>query len=157
MKLRRKKSSGFTLLELMIAVAVLVVVLIGLLGTYIACIDLNETTRNANLALFAAQNRMEAIRNSARSFVDIASAYNGKQYNISGMLNGSGLLRVSAVKESVSSTLINVTIGACWRQRRGRIIGDCNWSGGTLVFLNSSGNGILNSPVQIVSQVLSEG
>ena len=56
------KKSGFTLLELMIGSAVLVLALVGLIGAYIGCFSLNESARNLTVAMNDAQCTMEEIR-----------------------------------------------------------------------------------------------
>jgi prepilin-type N-terminal cleavage/methylation domain-containing protein len=54
--------SGFTLLELMIGVAVLVIALVGLIAAYIGCFTLNNSARNLTIAINDAQCVAEEIR-----------------------------------------------------------------------------------------------
>ncbi|HAJ57806.1 MAG TPA: hypothetical protein DCL35_08635 [Candidatus Omnitrophica bacterium] len=143
----RKNNKGFTLLELMIASAVIIVALAGLLSTYVACLELNETTKNTNLALNSAQKVLEEIRSS--TFSGIASAYNGYNFSVSGIEVNESLGFVYI--DDTDASLLNITIGVCWRQRGAKIIGECRDSGGSLVFDSTSdanSNGILDSPVQ---------
>ena len=56
------KKSGFTLLELMIGAAVLIVALVGLIAAYVGCFTLNESARNLTTASNHAQCIMEEIR-----------------------------------------------------------------------------------------------
>ncbi|MDD5506606.1 MAG: prepilin-type N-terminal cleavage/methylation domain-containing protein, partial [Candidatus Omnitrophica bacterium] len=53
---------GFTLSELMIAAAILVLVLSALLVLYINCMILNEASRNLSIATSHAQYMMEEIK-----------------------------------------------------------------------------------------------
>lgn len=56
------KKLGFTLLELMIGTAVLIIALVGLISAYIGCFALNESARNLTIAVNDAQCVMEEIR-----------------------------------------------------------------------------------------------
>lgn len=55
-------NSGFTLLELMIGTAVLIIALVGLIAAYMGCFALNESARNLTIATNHAQCVMEEIR-----------------------------------------------------------------------------------------------
>lgn len=139
--------NGFTLLELMIAAAIILVTLVGLIETYIVCFGLNEIAKNENLALQAVQSVMETIRNTPETqFEYVDTEYNNETYNISGMPAGSGIVYVRVDNSTSSSdiTLFDVAVGACWKQRGDRIIGGCN---GSLVFSNP--DDVLNSSVNL--------
>lgn len=139
------KKEGFTLLELLIASGVLIIALTGLLATYAACFDLVETTRNSNLALNAAQKTLEEMRSI--NFLSVYPNYNNQTFQVSGMPVNSSLGFVSI--NNSNSSLLNVAIGVCWRQRGSRIIGECVDSGGVIAFSDSNGDGRLNSPVEL--------
>lgn len=139
------KENGFTLLELLIASGILIIALTGLLATYAACFDLTETTRNSNLALNAAQETLEEMRDV--NFLNIFSVYNGTTFQVSGMSTNSSLGYI--VVNNSNSDLLNVVIGVCWRQKGSRIIGECVDSGGGLVFSDTNGDGRLNSPIEL--------
>lgn len=62
------KKSGFTLLELMIGAAVLILALVGLIAAYIGCFSLNESARNLTIATNHAQCVMEEIRDRNLTF-----------------------------------------------------------------------------------------
>jgi len=145
MRLRFYKN-GFTLLELMISAAIILVTLVGLIETYIACLKLNEISKNENLALQAAQSVMETIRNTPETqFENIYTDYHGRSYDISGMPVGSGIVyvRVDNSTSNGSMILFDVAVGACWQQGD-RIMGGCN---GSLVFPNP--DDVLNSSVNL--------
>lgn len=59
---QKKKNSGFTLLEVMISSAILIVALLGLIAVYTGCFTLNEGARNLTIAINDAQCVMEEIR-----------------------------------------------------------------------------------------------
>lgn len=68
-----RSKNGFTLAEILIAVGILAVVMIGLLQVYIHCSVLAEAAGNKSVAMSEAQSKMEEIRNHA--FEDIVSTY----------------------------------------------------------------------------------
>ncbi len=144
---------GFTLIELMIAAAILVIALVGLLAAYTGCFGLNETARNLTIAMSGAQKEMEKIRNLAFSQI---SAEDGNSFEIAGIADADseGVIEV----DSSNPDLLVVTVTVCWRQKGGRVIGEDNGSGGgTLLNGNldgtedTNGNNILDSPAQIVT------
>lgn len=55
---------GFTLIELVIGIAVLITALLGLLGVFVGIHALNESARNQTIATHLADRVMEEIRNS---------------------------------------------------------------------------------------------
>ena len=55
---------GFTLIELVIGIAVLITALLGLLGVFVGIYALNESSRNLTIATHLADRVMEEIRNS---------------------------------------------------------------------------------------------
>ena len=50
---------GFTLVEVLIAVGILAVVIVGLLQLFVYCSNLAEAAGNTTLAINEAQNKME--------------------------------------------------------------------------------------------------
>jgi len=144
----RYKKRGFTLLELMIACAIIIVGLTGVLATYVTCSDLVETTRNANLALNAEQEILEQVRRVTPLSL-VSSNYNGYTFNVSNMAAGNSLGLVTI--NNSNSSFLRVDVGVCWRQKGGRVLGECSFSGSTLTFNDTNGNGVLDSPVHIAT------
>jgi type II secretory pathway pseudopilin PulG len=138
---------GFTLIELMIVCGITMIALVGLLATYVQCLDLAETTRNSQRAMSAAQSILEEVRTIA--FTSVASTYNNYNFTVGSMAVHESAGRVTV--DSSDPSLLEVTIGVCWRQGAGRLIGACQYSGGVVTPTNASG--VLESPVQIVSLV----
>jgi len=140
------KKGGFTLLELMIAAAILIVALLGLLGVFTGCFGLNETARNLTIAINGAQEKMEEIRNA--DFGTITN-YSGP-FNVSGL---DGIGRVDATY--VAGSLIDIRVVICWRQGRNRIIGeDINLNGNLDAGEDvNPANGSLDSPAQLVTLI----
>lgn len=139
--------NGFTLLELMIASGVLVIVMAGLLSAYINCLEMNETTKNSNLALGAVQEELENLRKAP--FQTLNATYT---FYATGPLANLSLGRV-VIDSATNSSFYRVDAGMCWEQRNSRIIGECVDNNGTLLFNDTNGNGILDSPVQLTTYV----
>ncbi|MFA5038504.1 MAG: prepilin-type N-terminal cleavage/methylation domain-containing protein [Candidatus Omnitrophota bacterium] len=142
-----KKSGGFTLLELMIVCGIVVVVLVGLLATYVACFELAETTRNTHMALVETKAVLENMRGIA--FTSVYGTYNGHVFQVPQMAANQSLGYV--VINNSNASLLRVDAGVCWKQKNDRIIGECQESSGALVFSDANGNGILDSPVQVTT------
>ena len=168
--------SGFTLIEVMIAAAVSVAVLLGLLGVFIACSDLNASARNLTIAINGAQQKLEEIRN--HNFAQILNDYaaggmpgnlfdpGGEDDNLNSVLdlgeddngngvldsplNGGGVVFISLV--GGSSDLLQIRIVVSWMQKGGRHVGeDENFNGVLDAGEDDNGNGQLDSPAQIVT------
>ena len=149
--LRSRK--GFTLLELMVVSGITITALVGLLGTYVACLELTEITRNSNLAIISAQTVLEEMRSTA--FTSVYSTYDsatsGYNFTVDGLAATESDGRVTV--NNTNTSLLNVTVGVCWRQKAGRIIGECYDASGVVTHNDTNGNGILDSPVQISTLV----
>src|SRR3989338_291025 len=112
--------SGFTLLELMIAVGVLIVALAGLLGVFSHMISLNENSGKLTLAAAACQDKLEEIRNS--NFSALYTAYNGANFNPAGFSSGEAKGAISI--NNSNPNLLQVFVSVSWRTRSNRVIGE---------------------------------
>lgn len=143
----KSNRAGFTLVELMIAVMILVGAVAGILLSYLRCLELNEISRCSSRALQAANSRMEQVKSTA--FNQIKPNFHLNTYTVSG-LNAGG---VSYVDDS-NPDLLLVTTSVCWRLSNGRMFGeDLNLDGQLQAGEDQNGNGILDSPVQIVNAI----
>jgi len=150
---------GFTLLELMMASAVLIVAMAGLLGTYMLCFNIIETSKNLTLATNAIQQEIEVIRdypfsNIANLVTASPSGFKGATFTVPGFAAGSAIGSVS-VNDS-NPDLLKITVSVSWRQKSGRIIGEDNGRGGGIALNGRSdgsedldGDGSLDSPAEI--------
>ena len=145
--MRVRSQKGFTLLELMVVAGIAVTALVGLLGTYVGCLELTETTRNSEMAILSAQKVLEDMRTTA--ITGIYSTYNGYTFSIGGLGANASVGRVTV--NASNPTLLTITVGVCWRQKGGRIIGECYNNSGVVAYNDSNGNGVLDSPVQITT------
>ncbi len=163
-----KCKTGFTLAELMVASLVLVTILVGLLASFVTCLDLNETSRNLTTALDAAQQKLAEIRE--HSFGDACSYYNGRSVDDDGnpddvddMPPGEsrrivyvyvdpGVNSCSTYNCTCDYDVLRIVISVCWRQKSGRIIGEDKDLDGVLdLGEDKNGNNQIDSPAQIVT------
>lgn len=122
-KLRKKifcERQGFTLAEVLIAVGILAVVIVGLLQLFVYCSTLAEAAGNTTLAVSEAQNKMEEIRNHDFSAIAVDYASGGTPGNTFTLtsLNGTGTITVSQV--GGSSELLQVRTDVVWQNKNGR-------------------------------------
>lgn len=119
----KRKTQGFTLAELMVATLILAVVLVGLLASYVACLELTDLAKNTSTAINIAQSKLEEIKNV--SYAQIKNDYDRVAFNITGLV-GKGVSYV----DDTNPELLQVTVVVCWKQQNGRIIGeDTNLNG----------------------------
>lgn len=146
----RLSDRGFTLIEVMIAAAILAIVICGILATYISCFELISTSRNFTFAVNAAQRKIEEIRDY--NFSQIYPDYNNQSFTVGEMSAGDSLGIVYV--DDASPDLLEVTISVCWRQRQNRIIGeDLNLDGVLGPGEDANGNNMIDSPVQLVTLI----
>jgi len=139
----RIKNKGFTLLELMIAVGVLIVALVGILGVFAHMISLNENSAKLTLAVAACQAKLEEMRNS--SFPP-----NGTNFNPAGFRSGEAKGAISI--NSSDPKLLQVFVSVSWMIRSNRVIGeDKNLNGVLDAGEDSNANGRLDSPGQLAT------
>ncbi|MDO8602713.1 MAG: prepilin-type N-terminal cleavage/methylation domain-containing protein [Candidatus Omnitrophota bacterium] len=143
-----KRKRGFTLLELMIAVGVLVVALVGLLGVFAHLIVLNENSSKLTLAVAACQAKLEEMRNS--TFSTLYTTYNGAIFNPTGF--SSGEARGAVYINNSNLNLLQVFVSVSWRTRSNRVIGeDINLNGIRDAGEDLNGNLRLDSPGQLAT------
>lgn len=141
---------GFTLIEVMLAAGILVIVLSGILATYISCFELISTSQNLTLAVNAAQRRIEEMRDY--SFSQIYADYNNQIFTVGEITigNSQGVIYV----DNSNPDLLEITVSVCWRQRGGRIIGeDLDLDGILDAGEDANVNGIIDSPAQLVTLI----
>lgn len=160
-----KNKSGFTLAELMVASLVLVTILVGLLASFVTCLDLNETSRNLTTALDAAQQKLAEIKDYSFSLAcsDYSDANKYKFFTLTDMPAGeskgvvypyvdSGLNSCTVYNCSCDYDVLRVVISVCWRQKSGRVIGEDKDLDGVLdIGEDKNGNNQIDSPAQIVT------
>ena len=142
-----QKKAAFTLVELLVATAVMLVAVAGILMSYLRCMELNEISRNSAVAVQAASSRMERIK--AAPFNQIWANYHNVAFDVPG-LNGRGVSYVDASDPE----LLEVNVAVCWVQKNGRGFGeDSNANGQLDAGEDDNGNGYLDSTVEMTNLV----
>lgn len=149
--------TGFTLMELMIAALILSLAIVGLLGSYISCMQLTEIMRNTSIAMNAVQAKAEEIvRQSQQPITELHNFNTLKvDYDLVSFtplrLNGIGVSYV----DDTNPDLLKITVSLSWRQSRGMVIGEDKnlngqWDSGEDTLI---ANNILDSPAEIVTYI----
>lgn len=147
-KEQRNSVTGFTLVEIVLAVAILGSVLCGILGIYASCFVLAATSKNVNISTNAVLSLIEEIRSSP--FNRIVTDYNGLNFLVNGIPASRGVIYVN----STNPQFLEVTIAVCWRQGN-RIIGeDRNLNGLLDAGEDINGNAMIDSSVEFITRIV---
>lgn len=142
-----KTKQGFTLAELLIATTVCLLASVGILFTYVQCLDLNSINHDSSTVMQQTRNMMEEIL--ASSPATVHDTYNEKTFPIE---KPTGILLVKVNDQDPQ--LLIVTVKAFWKQSKGRIIGeDLNLDGILEQNEDANKNGELDSPYTLVSYI----
>jgi len=162
--MKQISNRGSTLIEILLAVAILAIALCAILGAYISCFVLMATSKNINIATNVALGLMEDIRSAP--FTDLSGAdlvINNQPFEqLSTHLYrcrfSVGVLPTNKIVVYMNDTnpdLLELTISICWRQG-GRVIGEDTDLDGVLDAgedKSSPPNGIIDSPVELVTRI----
>ncbi len=111
---------GFTLVEVLIAVGILAVVIVGLLQLFVYCSTLAEAAGNTTLAINEAQNKMEEIRNHAFSAIAIDYASGGTPGDTFALTSLNGTGAIATIQAGGSSSLLQVQVTVSWQNKNSR-------------------------------------
>ncbi len=112
------RHQGFTLIELIISLAIIVPVLLGAIGLNVYVFRMNETSRRAVVALQDAHTVIERIRNlSETSLAQVTSTYPSGQ-TVSGFSNLPSE-QVTVTYPNASTDPLVITVTASWVDRQG--------------------------------------
>ena len=109
---------GFTLVEVLIATAIMVSALGALVYALTQNSNLTETMRNQDIALNGAQQRLETIANDISNIMN----YNNAPFLVTGLTPDPAGSSTSTVSEIIANELYDVTVTVTWLQRGGRQI-----------------------------------
>jgi len=154
---------GFSLAEILLAVAILAFALCGILAMHTTCLVLMATSKNVNIATNAAQGLIEEIRSAPfaqiedgsleindQPFVEISSNLYRCKFPVDVLPSNMVVVYVDVTNPE----LLEVTISVCWEQGN-RIIGeDTNLNGVLDAGEDKSPyNQIIDSPVELVTRI----
>ena len=105
------RRTGFTLVELMLAAAILVIAILGLLAVLIHSMLMNESNNNLATAVNDAQYVLEQIK--GLPYVNITSSYSPPNFTI----NNENITPGVTVS-NISDDLREVTVNVSWTERQ---------------------------------------
>lgn len=133
--------------EMLLAAVITSFALCGILLTYITCMDAVKSSKKVSIATGAAQGLIEEIRSTP--FPQIVASYNLLNFTVNDIPASSGIVYV----DDSNPEFLLVTVSVCWRQGN-RIIGeDTNLNGILNAGEDINGNGMIDSTVELVTQV----
>lgn len=143
---------GFTLIELVIGVGILLMTILGVISVYNHSILLSRLSEGRVLALESAQGKLEEMRMSSYTTLQLdygSSPPPGKPGNTFVPEGLSGMGNVAFFDQS--NPAIGVQVSVSWSEK-GRLFGeDANLNGVLDAGEDTNGNGRLDSPVQLVT------
>lgn len=112
------RKQGFSLIELIIAISIVVPVLLGAIGLNVYVFRMNETSRRAVVALQDAHTVIERIRNTSEtSLAQVTSIYPSGQA-VSGFSNLPSE-QVTVTYPNASADPLAITVTVSWTDRQG--------------------------------------
>ena len=119
----RSRRAGVSLLELMIALSVIAIALLGIVGVLLQTLSVKEANREQQSAKTAATRRLEIVRTAAQSdFATVAATYAGSTFSVPDLSNlatadkrGLGTVLI----DSSNPNLLDVRILITWAGVRG--------------------------------------
>ena len=133
---RSKSSKAFTLIELLVAVAVAALVISGVFMSLVNSMVLDSYNQNFTIAMNIARAKLEGVFNQRSNFKDgiiddVDDDGNNTLTLASDRLTGNWRIDVAceipsgAPDNDANCELKNIKVSVCWKERGGRIIGDC--------------------------------
>ena len=162
--------NGFTIAEVLLAVAILGFALCGILATYLASFNLASISKNTNIATSAAQGVIEQIRStpftsladSVQPQIELAGSFynlthvSGNRWSITFTVNNMpanmGIAYID-IDNTVSPKILTATVSVCWRQGNKVLGEDLNLNGVLNSGEETNGNGIIDSPMELITQI----
>lgn len=100
---------GFTVVELVVAMAVFAIAIVGILSVIIHTITQNQIDRDYDLAKQALSSKMAEIKQ--HNFDDIVVDYAGKTFPVAELQNSNGVITI----DSSNPNLLDVQITLTWQ------------------------------------------
>ena len=143
---------GFSLVELLVTIAILSIVVVGVMKVFIYATSLSEIARNQTIAVSEAKSKIEEMRNY--TFSSLAADYGsggtpGNTFDLTEII-GKGVVYI----DSSNANLLEIKVVVSWQNQDGRVVGEDKDLDGVLdTGEDSDGNGQLSSLVEIVSLI----
>jgi prepilin-type N-terminal cleavage/methylation domain-containing protein len=144
--------SGFTLMELLVIVAIVSVAMVSMMGLYVYVMIEAQVSGEKTMAVLNAQEKIEEVRR--HNFNSIATDYaaGGTPGNVftPSPLDGEGLINIA----SANADCYTVEVSVAWKSNLGRVIGeDTNLNRQKDAGEDTNGNGVLDFPVILKTMI----
>jgi len=148
-KRMKKKTQGFSLVELLVVVGILSVVILGLIQTFLLGSVLADLSHRKTIALGEAQDKLEEVLNHTFSLITTDYSSPNNTFNLS-QITGKGVTTVTAL----SANLLQVDVVVAFQYRNGRVYGEDRDLDGVLdAGEDVNGNGALDSGVKVTTYI----
>jgi type II secretory pathway pseudopilin PulG len=138
---------SFTIAELLVATAIILLTSLAILFSYVQCLELNRINEDMAVALQNARNTMETVKSTA--FDQIHDTYNNKTFELRSLEPGIGLVEI----DNKNPQLLGVTVRVFWKTKN-RLMGeDKNLDGVLNDGEDTNENGKLDSPVSLFTHI----
>jgi len=150
-----RKNTGFTLIEVLIATAILVTAILSTLSLLTHSLSLAEGDREIAVIQYETEREMERI--CALDYTTIRDTYTNagalRQTSIANITNNLDRSGTVYAQELAVDGLIRIKVVVCHRQKNHAIGEDANFNGILDGGEDANGNGELDSPCQIETVV----
>ena len=145
-----KREEGFTLLELLFAVSILVAVIAGMVRLFVFTSTQADIAGRKTIAVSEAQTKLEEIRNHDYDLVatDYGSGGTpGNTFNLS-LIDGMGVIYI----DSSNAELLVLEVVVSWNNKYNRVVGEDQDLDGVLdAGEDTNSNGKLDSSVELIT------
>lgn len=150
MMLKLQTNRGFTLTEVLVSAAILVVVSVGLIQVFLRASALSSLSGNMTIAMSEAQDKIEEIRNHDFDLIMTDYVSGGTPGDIFSLseVTGTGKIYIS----NANPDLLEMEVVISWQEKDDRVIGEDQDLDGVLdAGEDINGNGQLDSTARIIT------
>ena len=142
---------GVTLIEILVALFILVIGILGTLQLFSYCAYLAEMSGNTNYMIDQAQSKIDEMRSTSFTLIVTNYASGGTPGDTFALTNPTA--KGVIIIDSSTADLLQVEINVSWKnERNDRIIGeDLDLDGVLDAGEDVNGNGKLDSPVKLIT------
>jgi len=150
MMLKLRTNRGFTLTEVLVSAAILVVVSVGLIQVFLRASALSSLSGNMTIAMSEAQDKIEEIRNHDFDLIMADYVSGGTPGDIFSLseVTGTGKIYIS----NANPDLLEIEVVVSWQEKDDRVIGEDQDLDGVLdAGEDINGNSQLDSTARIIT------
>jgi type II secretory pathway pseudopilin PulG len=151
-----KNTSGFTIVELLLGVALFIAVAGSMAFAFLKSVSINESGQMMVEAMYRLQQKAEEIKNFdyQASVEETRLAYDGQSFQLANFPDNVGTIEMLNVAGVPPGQLYRLSIQLSWLDKDGHVMGeDSNLDGVLNLGEDINGNNRLDSPAQIVTYV----